>query len=779
MSDSSYSSESIKVCKGLEGVRLRPDMYIGDTDDGTGLHHMVFEVSDNAFDEVAEYGPCDTVKCQIHEDGSVSIEDNGRGIPVDLHKEEGVSAAEVIMTNLHAGGKFDQETYKMSGGLHGLGVSVVNALSTWLDLTIYRDKKEHFIRFEEGVPVSPLKLVCDNIRKRGTIVRFMPSSDVFSSIEFDFSILEQRFRELSFLNSKVKINLSDRRPSKKKEITFFSDSGIKDFVKYLDRNKSSLINAPVSFKSSSQDGEMIIDIALQWNESYYENTLCFTNNVKQRDGGAHLSGFRSALTRAINNYIVNQSASKKSKINPTSDDIREGLTCVLSLKMSEPKFASQTKDKLVSSNARAFVEGAVFDNISSWLEENPKIAKIILDKIIAAALSREAAKAARDITRKKGNIELASLSGKLTPCRSKSPKESEVLILEGQSAAGTAKQGRDSRYQAVLPLRGKILNVERVRFDKVLASSEIACLITALGAGIGESEFDIEKIRYHKIIIMTDADVDGAHIRSLLLTFFFRYMREVIERGYLYVAQPPLYRLVKRNKEFYLKDEKSLSDYFWNSVTQDAELNLSDGSTVSGSALLLVIDKCKIVSNCSANLISDVPQIFIELFYYKNDILDRLQCYDNAKYSVLDRDDDFVIVSEVAGVAKYYKIPKGNDYSEMIDALSVLDHIFSSVVTLKIKNNSYSIISPTHLLDIMSEDSKKGVVLQRFKGLGEMNAQQLWKTTLDPKNRTLMQLSVDDAEAADEMFSILMGSVVAPRRKFIVDNALTTHDIDI
>ena len=776
-SNGNYSSDSIKVCKGLEGVKIRPGMYIGDTDDGTGLHHMIFELSDNAFDEVSECDFCDSVICEIHSDGSVSVTDNGRGIPVDIHKEEGVSAAEVIMTNLHAGGKFDQNTYKMSGGLHGLGVSVVNALSSWLELTIYRDNKKHFMRFEEGIPCEALKVIQEGVRKRGTCVRFMPSSEIFSFIEFDFKVLEQRFRELSFLNPNVKIRLIDKRPGQEKIVDFFSESGMEDFVKHLDKNKSSLIPVPISFSGSLDSSEMILSLSMQWNESYYENTLCFTNNIKQKDGGSHLSGFRSALTRALNNYISSENILKKQKLSLTSDDMREGLTCVLSLKMSEPKFSSQTKDKLVSSSARTVVESIVFDNFSIWLEENPKTARVIIDKMLEAAYSREAAKKARELTRKKGALELASLSGKLTPCREKSPESSEVLLLEGQSAAGTAKQGRDSRYQAVLPLKGKILNVERVRFDKVLSSNEISCLISALGAGVGEGDFDIEKLRYHKIIIMTDADVDGAHIRALLLTFFFRYMRQVIERGHLYIAQPPLYRIVRRGKERFLKDELALKEYLWNSVLSESSLTLNDGSVLSGEDLGLFLDKCRSACLSFKKYCADVPSFMLESYCYASNLKSALDIYGEAKYDVKEEGDIVSIYSEVAGVVKQYKI-NALIKSELNQAIELLGDSFNSALGLQIKNSECKVVCPSHLLETMNRESSKGITMQRFKGLGEMNAKQLWDTTLNPDNRTLIKLSIEDAEAVDEMFSVLMGSIVAPRKQFIMENALNALNID-
>ncbi len=776
-----YDSSSIKVLKGLEAVRKRPGMYIGDTDDGSGLHHMVYEVVDNAIDESLA-GHCDLIYVLINPGNSITVIDNGRGIPVDIHEEEGISAAEVIMTQLHAGGKFDQNSYKVSGGLHGVGVSVVNALSEWLELTIWRNNTEYHMRFAHGEKVKDLEVVNEGIKKTGTQVTFLPSKETFSSIEFSFSTLEQRLRELSFLNANVKIILRDLRgdPSSPKEADFSKNSGIVEFVKYLDKSKEALHNQPITI--SGDDSGINVDIAMQWNDSYYENTQCFTNNIRQRDGGTHLSGFKAALTRCINNYSTNEGLLKKLKVSLTGDDMREGLTTVLSLKIPDPKFSSQTKDKLVSSEARTVVEKVVSEKFNIWLEENPKIARIIINKIVDAAISREAARKARDLTRKKSGLEINTLPGKLADCQEKSPELSELFIVEGNSAGGSAKQGRTRKTQAVLALRGKILNVERVRFDKILSSAEIGVLITALGTSIGKEEFDIEKIRYHKIIIMTDADVDGSHIRTLLLTFFFRHMPEIIERGYLYIAQSPLYKLTKSGKENYFKNDQELQQYIIASVIENAYLKTKDGN-ITGDELKNLIENClkleSILRECSKYAATHIMEIIAMFCDSDIDLAFRLN-YGQSNHWQVVRDEESIKLSRIKeGLTEQYNIDiKTSEFLRLKAAISNMASYFVEHCEFVIKDNHHRINTPAELGRIIMSVGKKGASLQRFKGLGEMNAEQLWETTLNPATRTLLQVTIEDAEAADNMFSVLMGSVVAPRREFIQDNALSIEEID-
>ncbi len=794
-----YGAESIKVLKGLDAVRKRPGMYIGDTDDGSGLHHMVYEVMDNAIDE-ALAGHCDKVEVILNPDGSCSVTDNGRGIPVDIHKGEGVSAAEVIMTQLHAGGKFDSNSYKISGGLHGVGVSVVNALSDWLDLRIWREGKEHFVRFQRGDTVAPLKVIGDANGKKGTMVTFFPSRTTFSNIDFVFSTLEHRIRELAFLNSGVRIFLRDLRAEEPVETEFFYEGGTCEFVKYLDRSKTA-IHPVINIQGESADG-IGVDIAMEWNDSYHENMMCFTNNIRQREGGTHLAAFRAALTRTINNYAASSGLLKKEKIELSGDDMREGLTCILSIKVPDPKFSSQTKDKLVSSEVRPVVEGVVSDRLAAWFEKNPAEAKNIIGKSVEAAIAREAARKARDLTRRKNVLDISNLPGKLADCQEKDPALSEIFIVEGDSAGGSAKQGRNRKNQAILPLRGKILNVERARFDKMLSSQEIGTLITALGTGIGRDDFNIEKARYHKIVIMTDADVDGAHIRTLILTFFYRQMPELIEKGYLYIAQPPLYRIKRGNKAIYLKDNKGLHDYLVNEAIEGAILKTAGGVQRAGADLRDVIEKCteftRLIKSLSRRLPANVIQATAlagslsassmgdsakaaKIAQRLNDSVEAdIEAYWNG---VVDEEGQFVLVREVRGVAEKVTIDKGTLTAPEVYDINVLvaelAPIFEGKMTLEHKGDSIPVNTPSLLLDQVMEIGRKGMSVQRFKGLGEMNPDQLWETTLDPSNRTLLQVKVGDIDSAEQVFSTLMGGVVEPRRDFIQENALKVSNLDV
>ncbi len=789
--ESNYNADAIKILRGLDAVRKRPGMYIGDTDDGSGLHHMVYEVVDNAIDESLA-GYCDKIEVSINEDGSVSVTDNGRGIPTDIHEEEGISAAEVIMTQLHAGGKFDSNTYKVSGGLHGVGISVVNALSSWLELTIWRNKKEHFMRFEDGESIEPLKVVNENTSKRGTRVTFMPSTETFSSIDFSYSTLESRIRELAFLNSNIEITLRDLRNKPHVE-SRFNDSkqsqdnfGTANFVRYLDKNKTHVTRV-ASMRGDTKDLGISVEVSMERNDSYYENMLCFTNNIRQRDGGTHLAGFRSALTRCINNYATSEGFLKKAKVNLTGEDVREGLTCVLSLKMPDPKFSSQTKDKLVSSEARTVVENVVSDKLSTILETDPKLAASIVERVIRSAKGREAARKARELVKNKNTIDISTLPGKLADCQEKVPELSELFIVEGNSAGGTAKQGRNRKTQAVLALRGKILNVERVSLDRIFSSAEICSLITAIGAGIGSEHFDIEKTRYHKIIIMTDADVDGSHIRTLILTFFFRYMREVIERGYLYIAQPPLYKVTKNAKDTYIKDDETFEEYIVNSAVKRLTLSGTDKD------LRFVLDKCLSISNISKNYDREIPQNLLEsllILSKKNalssadEILKYLKLmYNEYNWEVEIKDEEVHISKLFQGLADKYIFPLSMlESKEIRNILSSLDDIiglFNGDSFLKSQETEIKIKSPSALAKIIMDYGKKGLTLQRFKGLGEMNADQLWETTLNPETRTLLKVEIKDCEEADSIFSVLMGDIVEPRRDFINTNALNVHDVDI
>jgi DNA gyrase subunit B len=782
-----YNADSIKVLRGLDAVKKRPGMYIGDTDDGSGLHHMVFEVVDNAIDESLA-GYCKLIDLTIHRDGSVSVLDDGRGIPTDLHAEEGVSAAEVIMTHLHAGGKFDQNTYKVSGGLHGVGVSVVNALSDRLDLSIWRDGKEYFIRFRNGVADAPLKVVGDGGSRTGTMVRFWPSSSVFKIVEFAFSTLEHRMRELAFLNSGVHIILRDERTDGDPHVMdLHYDGGLKEFIRHLDRSKNPLIDAPLYILATKED--ITVEVVLEWTDSYHETMLCYTNNIPQVDGGTHLIGFRSALTRAVNSYLAENM--KKEKVTPSGDDAREGLTCVLSVKVPNPKFSSQTKDKLVSSEVRGVVESVVSDTISTWFEENPSEAKKVASKIIEAAVAREAARKARELTRRKNSLEISSLPGKLADCQEKDPALSEVFIVEGDSAGGSAKQGRDRRTQAVLPLRGKILNVERARFDRILTSPDIGTLISALGTGIGE-DFDVEKARYHKIIIMTDADVDGSHIRTLLLTFFFRHMRPLLEKGYLYIARPPLYRVKRGTSQVYIRDEKALEEYLLDSAVSTAFLKLFNGEVIASNDIrhfVLLAEKIKkavLHINNKINNATLLEGILLLKFMHNCDrtaMCDYLKRVDPGEWSVEEDENNYIFSKILRNVTETFEIQKNifelREIQCLYDELDVFSSFSQGFAELKMKETTIIIKSPMDFFDKFMLTARKGITLNRYKGLGEMDAEQLWETTIDPNARVLMQVKLSHLEEVDEIFSTLMGEVVEPRRDFIQENALNVVNLDV
>ncbi|MHB1204472.1 MAG: DNA topoisomerase (ATP-hydrolyzing) subunit B [Rhodospirillaceae bacterium] len=807
-----YDSESIKVLKGLDAVRKRPGMYIGDTDDGSGLHHMVYEVVDNAIDESLA-GHCDRIHVILHGDGSVTVRDNGRGIPIDIHKEEGVSAAEVIMTQLHAGGKFDQNSYKVSGGLHGVGVSVVNALSVILDLRIWRGGKEYYMRFRHGVAEKPLAMVGDapiategkNAGKplTGTEVRFYPSKETFTKTEFDYGTLEHRLRELAFLNSGVYLNLTDARHSENKSIDLHYQGGIEAFVKYLDRTKQALHDPPVTLIHEREG--ITVELSLEWNDSYHENTLCFTNNIPQRDGGTHLAGFRGALTRTINHYANAQGSNKKDKVALTGDDMREGLTCVLSVKVPDPKFSSQTKDKLVSSEVRPVVESVVAEKLGEWFEEHPSEGRKIVGKVVEAALAREAARKARELTRRKGALDFASLPGKLADCQNRDPAACEIFIVEGDSAGGSAKQGRERAFQAILPLRGKILNVERARFDKMLSSAEIGTLVTALGTSIGPEEFNIAKLRYHKIIIMTDADVDGSHIRTLLLTFFYRQMPQVIENGHLFIAQPPLYKAKKGNSEVYLKDDKAMEDYLIGAGLAGATMILHTGDQVGGEDLkrlvyrardtkislemlsrtlpLSIVEQCAIAGAFNPDVLSDMAMARTAAGYVARR-LDHLESeYEKGWTGEAAEGGGLKFVRALRGVTETHVLDSRTLHSaeaRHLDSLAPeLQGTYTKDAALKVKEDTVKITGPVSLMAAIMGLGKKGVSLQRYKGLGEMNPGQLWETTLDPNVRTLLQVKVNHADEANEVFSTLMGDVVEHRRDFIQENALAVRNLDV
>jgi DNA gyrase subunit B len=798
-----YGAESITVLKGLDAVRKRPGMYIGDTDDGSGLHHMVYEVVDNAVDE-ALAGYCTQVDVTLNADGSCTVRDDGRGIPVDLHPEEGVSAAEVVMTQLHAGGKFNQNSYKVSGGLHGVGVSVVNALSDHLDLRVWRQGYEYTMRFRNGVAEAPLKQGAASPRT-GTEVTFLPSPIIFTKTEFDFGTLEHRLRELAFLNSGVKLVLSDLRGVEPKSVTLVYDGGLKAFTAWLDRSKVSVNPAPITVRREA-DG-ITVECAMQWNDSYHETMLCFTNNIPQKDGGTHLAGFRAALTRTVNQYAENSGIAKKEKVALSGEDAREGLTCVLSVKVPDPKFSSQTKEKLVSSEVKPVVEAAIADMLNNWFEEHPADAKKIIGKVVEAAAAREAARKARELTRRKGALDPTSLPGKLADCQERDPAKSEIFIVEGDSAGGSAKQGRSRQFQAILPLRGKILNVERARFDKMLSSAEIGTLITAIGCGVGREEFDANKARYHKIIIMTDADVDGSHIRTLLLTFFFRQMPELIERGYLYIAQPPLYRIKRGNtKERYLKDDKALENYLLDMGLEDAALTLADGRVLTGEALRTLAEQARVMKNAiqalsrKVGLQSIVEQAAIagalaaELTT-QPDQAGQAAAYVAQRLTALAtvKAEQWTGEATAQGGLKFTRNKQGVVSSYWIDADALrsaealrLDGIAADLQNWFVKTASFAVkakdalpvTGPAGLMDAITGIGRQGLTIQRYKGLGEMNPEQLWETTLDPTVRTLLQVKVNQIDVAEQLFSTLMGDVVEPRRDFIQDNALNVTNID-
>ena len=802
-----YGADSIKVLKGLEAVRKRPGMYIGDTDDGTGLHHMIYEVVDNAIDE-ALAGWCDTVFVSLNADGSVTIRDNGRGVPVEIHPEEGVSAAEVIMTQLHAGGKFDQNSYKVSGGLHGVGVSVVNGLSTVLDLTVWRDGKTHEMRFAGGDAQAALKITGDaplteaGAPLTGTQVTFTPDPQIFSNTEFNYATLEHRLRELAFLNSGISLCLRDQRPGKSAETNLHYDGGITEFVAWLDRSKAAQLEVPITVLGE-KDG-ITVELSFQWNDSYHENTLCFTNNIPQRDGGTHLAGFRAALTRQINAYAAASGISKKEKVSLSGDDAREGLTCVLSVKVPDPKFSSQTKDKLVSSEVRPVVEAVVNDKLGQWLEEHPGEARKIVTKVVEAAAAREAARKARELTRRKGALDISSLPGKLADCQEKDAAKSELFIVEGDSAGGSAKQGRDRGYQAILPLRGKILNVERARFDKMLSSDSIGTLITALGTGIGRDDFDAEKARYHKIVIMTDADVDGAHIRTLLLTFFFRQMPELVRRGYLYIAQPPLFRAKRGGSVVYLKDERDMEEHLINQGLDGAVLTLSDGQQFAGADLRRMVDLSRDMRNLISAIAVRVPADILEQAAlagaFAQDAtedralseriaaaaakrLDAIEPEFGRGWACRSDRDAFLFTRTLRGVTETHVLDAGllnSAEGRSVGArMTELSAVFTAAASLAVKDHTQPVSGPLPLMAAVMTLGKKGISVQRYKGLGEMNPEQLWETTLDPNARTLLKVRIDHADQAEEVFSTLMGDVVEPRRDFIQDNALKVTNLDV
>ncbi|MEZ5791724.1 MAG: DNA topoisomerase (ATP-hydrolyzing) subunit B [Nitratireductor sp.] len=796
-----YGAESIKVLKGLDAVRKRPGMYIGDTDDGSGLHHMVYEVVDNAIDE-ALAGHADLVTVTLNADGSCTVTDNGRGIPTGMHKGEGVSAAEVIMTQLHAGGKFDQNSYKVSGGLHGVGVSVVNALSVWLKLKIFQRGEVHEMSFTHGVADGPLQVTGKEDRRNGTEVTFLPSPLTFTMTEFDYHTLEHRLRELAFLNSGVRIILTDRRGVEEKREELLYEGGLEAFVRYLDRTKSPLISKPIYLRSE-KDG-ITVEVSLWWNDSYHENVLCFTNNIPQRDGGTHLAGFRGALTRQVTGYGESSGITKKEKVTLTGDDCREGLTCVLSVKVPDPKFSSQTKDKLVSSEVRPVVESLVSETLNRWFEENPTEARIVVGKVVEAAAAREAARKARELTRRKGALDISSLPGKLADCQERDPAKSELFLVEGDSAGGSAKQGRNRANQAVLPLRGKILNVERARFDKMLGSQEIGTLITALGTSIGKDEFNIDKLRYHRIIIMTDADVDGAHIRTLLLTFFFRQMPQLIERGHIYIAQPPLYKVTRGKSSQYLKNERALENFLIEGGLEETKLELASGEVRVGTDLRAVIDTAlqarTLLDNLHTRYNKDVIEQAAIAGALNEALINDADRAQSAAENVARRLD--IIAEETErgwqgirlsdGGLAFERMVRGVKETALIDAALIasadarrldaisapLQEVYGTPPVFTRKDDAQSVPGPRALLTSVFAAGRKGLALQRYKGLGEMNPDQLWETTLDPDVRSLLQVRINDATDADDLFSRLMGEEVEPRKIFIQDNALSVANLD-
>jgi DNA gyrase subunit B len=799
--DDAYDAASISVLKGLDAVRKRPGMYIGDTDDGSGLHHMGFEIIDNAVDE-AQAGYADRVEAVLNGDGSMTVRDNGRGIPTDIHAEEGISAAEVVLTKLHAGGKFNQNSYKVSGGLHGVGAAVVNALSEWMEVRIWREGIEHFIRFQHGETVAPLVVVGPAAHANGTEVTFKPSAGTFTHVEFDFAVFERRLRELAFLNSGLTIELRDERHTPVQEAKFFYQGGVAEFALWLDRAKTPILATPITSIGEAKEHGIRVEFALTWNDSYHETMLCFTNNITQRDGGTHLAGFRAALTRVVSKYA--QGMSKKDNLELNGEDMREGMTAVLSVKVPDPKFSSQTKDKLISSEVQPVVQAAVADALSHWFETHPKEAKNIVQKVMDAAAAREAARKARELTRRKGVLDISSLPGKLADCQERDPAKSELFLVEGDSAGGSAKQGRDRKFQAILPLKGKILNVERARFDKMLGSQEIGTLITALGTGIGRGEpeqggFDETKLRYHRIVIMTDADVDGSHIRTLLLTFFYRQMPKLIEHGYLYIAQPPLYRAKRGNDETYLKDDEALELFLLERALKEATLRAADGSIYAGDELraeMAWLGQAVARLNALSGLL---PVTYLEQLTLTG-LLDTAALGDPQRDQVLaarlnslasPTERGWVVTSDAAGVT-LGRMVRGVAERYNVDAAVLrtiearylaergprLAAMFGQDATLALDGPATSINGPAQLLDVMLAYGRKGLAINRFKGLGEMNPDQLWKTTLDPQVRRLLQVKITDAEDTDQIFSTLMGDIVEPRRDFIVTNALKVANLD-
>lgn len=797
-----YDAASISVLKGLDAVRKRPGMYIGDTDDGSGLHHMAFEIIDNAVDE-AQAGFASRCVLTLNADGSVSVRDNGRGIPTDIHHEEGISAAEVVLTRLHAGGKFNQNSYKVSGGLHGVGAAVVNALSEWMEVRIWRNGQEHFIRFTHGERVAPLETLGASSEETGTEVTFKPSGETFPRTEFDFAILERRLRELAFLNSGLEIILRDARTATVREEIFHYEGGLEAFVNWLDRSRTSLISPPVTGSLENPENGIKVEFALSWNDSFHETMLCFTNNIPQRDGGAHLAGFRQALTRVVGKYA--ESLAKKDAQSLQGEDMREGLTAVLSVKVPDPKFSSQTKDKLVSSEVQPVVHAAVADIIGHWFETHPKEAKTVISKVLDAASAREAARKARELTRRKGILDVSSLPGKLADCQARDPSKAELFLVEGDSAGGTAKQGRDRRFQAILPLKGKILNVERARFDRMLGSAEIGTLITALGTGIGRGEpeqggFSIDKLRYHRIVIMTDADVDGSHIRTLLLTFFFRQMPELIERGYLYIAQPPLYRAKRGNDETYLKDDAALERYLLDKALNGVSFIYSNGRTVATDTLEADIPFIRQASQVINRLAGRIPSWIVEQAALAGALnadvsilqtrvttlqerLDKASAEGEKGWKVTASADGLELARNVRGVGEMYRIDPGALSSADARWLSAqsdrLAEDFADGVRLKSETAEHVLAGPAELFTRLLTQGRRGLAINRFKGLGEMNDEQLWETTLDPSMRTLLQVRIGDLEEAGDVFTTLMGDVVEPRRDFIVGNALKVANLDV